>query len=126
MAQTLAIQGRLPGMNELIAKSKGRGGFYNYNALKKKYETMIALCIKKCGLKPMGLDVYFTFYFYELNKKRNKDNIAGGGRKLIFDALVETKIIKNDGWDEINGWEDVFFVDKKNPRIEVVMIECKI
>ena len=124
MAQTFIIPGRLPGLNELIAKSKGKGGFYTYNALKKEYETMIAMCIKTTGLIPMGLDIYFTFYWYEKNERRDKDNIAAGGRKLILDALVETGILQNDTWKYINGWEDVFAVDKLNPRIEVVMVEC--
>jgi hypothetical protein len=35
---------------------------------------------------------------------------------------VRAKILKNDGWNDIIGFEDIFYIDKKNPRI-VVEIE---
>lgn len=28
-------------------------------------------------------------------------------------------VLKNDGWGEIEAFSDCFFVDKKNPRVEV-------
>ena len=34
----------------------------------------------------------------------------------------EAKILENDGWKQIAGFEDRFYVDRKNPRI-VVEIE---
>ena len=51
------------------------------------------------------------------------DNISSFGRKVIQDALVTSKVLKNDGWDEIKGYSDEFYVDSKHPRIEVLIEE---
>ena len=32
-------------------------------------------------------------------------------------------ILANDGWDYVEGFVDVFSIDKKNPRIEVKIVE---
>lgn len=66
--------------------------------------------------------MYMVYHWYCADRRRDKDNISSFGRKVIQDALVRAKIIKNDGWNDIIGFEDVFYVDKKNPRI-VVEIE---
>lgn len=42
---------------------------------------------------------------------------------VIQDALVKAKIITDDGWKNIIGFSDEFYVDKENPRIEVVIEE---
>ena len=38
---------------------------------------------------------------------------------MIQDALVQAHTLQNDGWKEITGFSDEFFVDAHNPRIEV-------
>lgn len=40
-------------------------------------------------------------------------------KKFILDSLQEVGIIKNDGWDEIISFRDEFYLDRKNPRVEV-------
>jgi hypothetical protein len=50
------------------------------------------------------------------------DNIAVA-KKFILDGLLAAKKIKNDGWNEVVGWEEHFNVDRKNPRIEVEIEE---
>lgn len=47
------------------------------------------------------------------------DNISSFGRKVIQDALVKTHVLQNDGWNEIIGFRDDFYIDKENPRVEV-------
>ena len=123
MTQTFEILGRLPGLNDLIAASKGKGGLYKYNKLKVENEKVITLCVKQHKLKPAKGSAFFTFQWFEKNTRRNPDNIAAGGRKFIFDTLVECGILKNDGWNEIDGWEDYFEVDNKNPRVVVIMMD---
>ena len=51
------------------------------------------------------------------------DNISSFGRKVIQDALVDCGVLKNDGWKNISGFTDMFFVDSQNPRIEVILKE---
>ena len=36
-------------------------------------------------------------------------------------ALVGAGVLENDGWGEIDGFVDRFFVDGENPRVEVFL-----
>ena len=62
------------------------------------------------------------FSWYCKNKKKDPDNISFS-KKFILDGLVLSGVIKNDGWRQISGFEDKFFVDKKNERIEIEIEE---
>lgn len=121
----LMIPGTLPGLNDLIGSS--RGNRYGANADKHKAETRVLWAAKQClkGWKARG-PVYMRYVWYEPNRRRDKDNICGGGRKIIQDALVTGGYLRNDGWNEIAGFSDDFCVDKKNPRIEVYIDEVEI
>lgn len=119
----LIIHGRLPGLNEFIAENRR-----NYHAgakLKKEYQWLVEMSAKNClkNWRPQG-PVRMRYQWYEKNKKRDKDNIAAGGRKIIQDALVEAGYLKNDGWNEIVGFSDDFFIDPDDPRIEVDIVPC--
>lgn len=74
---------------------------------------------EQLGRLRISKPVYMTYRWYEPDRRRDLDNISSFGRKVIQDALVHTKVIKNDGWKEITGFRDEFYVDSKNPRIEV-------
>lgn len=90
-----------------------------YRNLKKKYTDLITLLARGKG-KFERIDLDITWYCK--NKRKDKDNIAVG-IKFILDGLVEAKVIKNDGWKEINNFKHTFKVDKDNPRIEVKITE---
>lgn len=64
-----------------------------------------------------------VYNWYEKDRRRDKDNVSGFGRKVIQDALVKAKILKNDGWKDIDGFSDKFYVDTKNPRVVVEILE---
>ena len=118
----LTIFGTLPGLNEII--DANRRNVHSGAKLKKEAQFLVVLAARKCLKKwrPSG-PVWLGFTWYEPNKKRDKDNVAGGGRKIILDALVEAGVIKNDGWNEIAGFTDDFKVDKNTPRVEVEIEE---
>lgn len=44
-------------------------------------------------------------------------------KNFFFDALVKSGTISNDGWANIAGFKDSFFIDKFNPRVEVEISE---
>lgn len=118
----LTIWGTLPGLNEFIDANRR-----NYHAgakLKKEAQFLVVMAARKClkRWRPDG-PVYMIYRWFEPNKKRDKDNIAAGGRKIIQDALVEAGVLKNDGWNDIAGFRDEFYIDKKEPRIEVEIEE---
>ena len=69
--------------------------------------------------------LYNLMYRYCLKNDIVDKDYAGVAHKFIQDALVKCKVIDNDGWNNIVGFEDHFFIDKHNPRIEVVLEEVK-
>ena len=122
MEYKLIINGRLPGLNEYINAS--RTNPYLGNKMKKDSEAIV-IDTARIQLKRLHIEkpVYFSYSWYEPNRMRDKDNISSMGRKVIQDALVNCKVIKKDGWKEISGFDDKFYCDKKNPRIEVLIVE---
>ena len=117
--QRLFIPLTLPGLNDIIlarsqSKTFRRKGktirVDNYQKLKKEYESLIISTINLARIKPVER-AYFIFTWMERNKKRDPDNIAGGGRKLLMDSLVSAKIIPTDGWKHVSGWIDLFKVN---------------
>lgn len=126
------IKGTLPGLNEYL---KAERKFYRNangratssgNEMKRDYQMLISnairLQLKKLKIKK---PIYLSYYYYEPNRKRDHDNVAGVAHKFIQDALVQCGIIENDGWDNIVGFSDQFFLDRHNPRIEVVIQEVE-
>lgn len=118
----LTIPGRYPSMNQFIEanrthKQKG-------NQMKQKAQNDISFYIMD-QLKRLRIDkpVYIRYTFYEPNKKRDLDNISGFFHKVFQDALVACRIIMNDSWYYIVGFSDEFYVDNKNPRIEIEIEE---
>lgn len=114
----LTIQGTLPTLNEYI-NAERRNKFIAAN-MKKKIQIKIKDCINKSEIKPFSSPVYMTYNWYVENKKKDKDNIAFA-KKFIQDSLVESNILPNDGWNDIVGFQDNFYIDKENPRTEIII-----
>ena len=118
----LVIHGKLPGLNELIdAERRHRQAGAK---LKRDAERIVRMYIRQQfrGYKPKT-PVTLYYYYYEPNRRRDLDNIAGFAHKVIQDSLVKEGIIANDGWEHIKGFFDSFSVDKQFPRIEVEIVE---
>ena len=112
-----------PGLNDFtgaINRNKHVGA-----KMKKKFQEMACRKIES-QLKGVRIknDVRISYTFYEADKRRDPSNIVAFAVKVIEDALQDCKVLKNDGWN-IRGYGQDFFVDKKNPRIEVVIREVK-
>lgn len=67
--------------------------------------------------------IFIEYVFYERNARRDKDNVSGYFHKIFQDAMVQAGMIENDGWKQIEGWSDYFYVDGRDPRIEVYIKE---
>ena len=120
MIQRFTIHDRLPGINEYTAQQ--RANKYGGNLMKRHAQKGIEAEIRAAKLKPIKSPVTILYTFYEPNKRRDKDNIAGFAHKVIQDALVSCGILKDDAWDYIIAFSDEFHVDKKQPRVEVTLI----
>ena len=118
MNQVVFIPGPLPRFNAII----GRSSRWAYTNAKKKYGEMIQHYIRQAKLKPMQR-VFISYLWIERDKRNDPDNIAGIGHKLLNDALVNSGVLKNDGWDEIVGWSDAWIVDKDRPGVLVTLEE---
>ena len=118
---SLTIYGRLTGLNEHIKSINANR--YEGNKLKQKNEALIMGYIMEQlqGVSFNGT-VHITYKWYEKNMRRDLDNIAFA-KKYIQDALVKSGVLANDGWKFINGFTDEFYIDKDNPRVEVIIRE---
>lgn len=100
----LWIGGRLPGLNELLAgKSTQKQGWNAYNDVKQRWFGQIKLRCLEQHVQPVG-PAYFSFLFVEPDRRRDPDNVSGGGIKLIFDSLVGAEVMKGDSWAHVLGF----------------------
>ena len=94
------------------------------NAMKQEYQRKVVSAVRS---QLMGIHinkpVKIHYDFYEQNKRRDQDNVSSFARKVIQDGLVKGGLLANDGWMNIVGFSDDFYVDKDNPRIEVIIRE---
>lgn len=122
MKYLLIIHGKLSNLNDYI--NACRTNPYKGSKMKKENEAKVLQEIYS-QLRRLRITrpVTMRYTWYEPNKRRDLDNISSFGRKVIQDALVAAKVLKNDGWNEIKGYSDEFYVDSKNPRIEVLIEE---
>ena len=122
MKYSFTIPGRMRGLNEYIdsCRRNAKGG----GRMKRKEQDWVVFCIRS-KLRGVHIKhpVIIHYHWYEPNQRRDKDNISSFGRKVIQDALVQIGILNDDGWKDISGFEDRFYVDRKNPRIVVELIE---
>ena len=123
MTQSFFVPGVLPGLNEIISAAKVRRGKWSaYLKMKQQYGQDLYFTIKKADLKPMPR-AFIHFEWCEKNQRRDPDNVSAGGRKFILDALVNSGVLKGDGWEQIAGFHERFIVDKFNPGVNVTLEE---
>lgn len=122
MKYLLIIHGKLNNLNDYIKKiNRNR---FEGNSLKQENEARILQEIySQFGKLRITRPVRMQYAWYEPNRRRDFDNISSFGRKVIQDALVKAKVLQDDGWGYIKGFSDEFYVDSKNPRIEVLIVE---
>mgnify|MGYP005796325277 FL=1 len=131
MEYHFTVPGTLPGLNDYLKaerKFTRRGGSAHSVGNDMKQENQMLICNAiRLKLKRLKIQrpVHISYRFYEPNRRRDLDNIAGVAHKFIQDSLVRCGVLENDGWDQITGFSDAFFVDRHNPRIEVIIREVE-
>ena len=131
MEYHFTVPGTLPGLNDYLKaerKFTRRGGSAHSVGNDMKEENQMLICNAiRLKLKRLKIQrpVHISYRFYEPNRRRDLDNIAGVAHKFIQDSLVRCGVLENDGWDQITGFSDAFFVDRHNPRIEVIIREVE-
>ena len=113
----------LKGLNELL-----NGRMYNprtkkyQNSVKAENDKACVKAIKKYMPKvTINKPIKCTFYIYAQDKRHDRGNLACACEKSFLDALQIAKVITNDGWDFVH--DSVFYteLDRKNPRVEVLI-----
>ena len=116
------IEGRLPGLNEMIdAAKKGKGKYQPYSMMKQTYTDMVAWLAKKL---PAYEKAVLVITWYEPDRRRDPDNIMAG-QKFILDGLVAAGTIPNDSQKYVRGIMHRFEVDRQNPRVEVEIVDIE-
>jgi hypothetical protein len=117
---SLWIPGPLPGLNELIAAAKGSGGRgAGYARLKREWTEAVWALANLARLGSFDVPVTLMFRWSERDRRRDPDNVAAGGRKLVLDGLVKAGVLRGDGWQHIAGWADEWQTDRKRPGVLV-------
>ena len=118
MEYLLTIPGTLNNLNDYIAAE--RTNRHKGAKMKADNGNIVAVAIRQC-MRGIRIDkpVFMEYTWVEKNRRRDLDNISSFGRKVIQDALVETGVLKDDGWKYVVGFSDRFQVDRERPRIEV-------
>jgi Holliday junction resolvase RusA-like endonuclease len=120
MKQKLIIEGRLKSLNDYILAC--RQSPFSGNHFKHEQQEKVKIAIGESDLKRIEeYPLRVTFLFYEPNRKRDLDNISSWSHKCVMDTLVNEGIIENDGWKQIIGYQDYFYIDAENTRIEVIL-----
>ena len=120
----LTIPGRLPGQNEINVANRA----HRYTGAKQKFEAEnYVLVYIRQQLRQLQITrkVWLTLTFWEPNRLRDKDNVIGGGLKVIADALVAAQVLPGDGWQWVDGYTPYVEHDPISPRIEVVIRELE-
>ena len=122
MEYKFVIPGRLEGLNEYTAAN--RTNPYKGGKVKRDCENTIIWSIRK-QLRGVHIEkpVLIYYQFYELNRRRDNDNILSCASKFVQDSLVKTKVLQDDNQSHIHNFYFDTFTDAKNPRIEVTITE---
>ena len=122
MEYKFVIPGRLEGLNEYTAAN--RTNPHKGGKVKRDCENTIIWSIRQ-QLRGVHIEkpVLIYYRFYELNRRRDNDNILSCASKFVQDSLVKTKVLQDDNQSHIHNFYFDTFIDAKNPRIEVTITE---
>ena len=121
----LVIKGTLPGFNEYIEAE--RTSRYKAAAMKRQCQHLVIITAKS-QLRKFRAErpVRMTYRWYEKDRRRDKSNVCAFGRKVIEDGLIKAGVLRGDGWAHVEGFADEFYIDSKNPRVEVLIEEVEL
>ena len=103
------IDVKVPSLNEYIGKC--RRNPYEAAKFKRDIQAEIGLFLSRMPRFEKPLRIHFTWV--EENRRRDLDNVCGGGRKFILDTMVEMGKIPDDSRRHIHGFSDTFEYGKK-------------
>lgn len=118
MIHRFVIEGRLPSLNQMIGY-RGRPWWMN-RRVKQDAMRLVKSTLMIGGAPVFKSPVKIKFVWVEANGRRDRDNVTGGGAKIILDAMKEMGMICDDSrkW-VVDIQNDTTQIDAKRPRIEI-------
>jgi len=87
--------------------------------VKKQDTEYVYWCCKQQKIPPVkDYPVKILFRWFSKDNRKDIDNVAFS-KKFILDGLVIAKVLENDSRKFVSGFTDEFYVDAKNPRVEI-------
>ena len=124
MLYMIEIPGRFESLNKYLGELSRHP--IAGNRMKQRDENICVTYIRK-ALKNTKLKtpIIIHYGFYDKNTKRDRMNIFAYTDKVFQDSLQKAGNLKSDDWRSVINTSHDFFVDAKNPRIEIVIEEVK-
>lgn len=118
----------IKGLNELLA-----GRTYDYrskkyhNSVKAANDRVCCVAIRR-DLKGVRLKtpIKCTYYIYAQDKRHDRGNLYCAVEKSFLDALQSCRVLENDSWDKCHDGVFHTDLDRRNPRVEVIIEEVEI
>jgi Holliday junction resolvase RusA-like endonuclease len=115
----IVIDGELTDFNTF--QNKTRSNRFAGSAIKKSETERVAWCCKKNPLRKVTIfPVLICFRWFSKNSRKDLDNVAFS-KKFILDGMVMAGVLPDDSREYVSGFSDEFYIDKENPRVEVVI-----
>lgn len=115
----ITIKGELRDLNTFL-KQVNNNRFAGAKVKKEDTEKVYYACKEKYIEPVKDYPIHITFKWYSKDNRKDLDNVAFA-KKSALDGLVLAKIIENDSRKFIKGFTDEFYIDKENPRLEIII-----
>jgi len=120
--QSLTIPGTLPDLNAVLTAAKRH--WSRYARQKKHFTHTVALLARTNRLQKVKNPVAIRFIWITKDQRKDPDNLAAGGTKVVLDGLVEAGILPDDSRRWIHKLTHQFpEPDRKNPRTIIELEE---
>lgn len=121
----LNLSGELPSRNECELVS--RGNRYAAASQKKRHTQRVAQCALRCrDVAWVPMERYRVQVTWRCkDKRRDPDNIFGGGIKFLLDGLQMAEIVTGDGWKNVQSIVSTWTVDAEAPGVMVELVEVE-
>lgn len=128
MEYNITIYGFDSGLNEVL-----NAVYYDwktkrvYNREKKKNDDLMIKQLRYSNFRnaKMKTPIEVHYKFYVKDKKHDRMNIASAFDKSFLDSLQKVGMLHNDGYDDVIAFTFDWELDRKNPRVEVKIIEVE-
>lgn len=113
------IEGELTDLNAYVQAERSHR--LRASQIKREETERIAWEAQAAKLPPVSrYPVRIAFTWYSKDSRKDIDNVSFA-KKFILDGLVEAGVLAGDGRKHVAGFVEEFLVDRKRPRVEVVM-----